>query len=137
MRWDAQSETLQETAHVIGDETFRIVVADNSNVLSEVKADQGSAPLEPHADHDDLFVLSINSPDTEDISWSVQGWVGNHRRLDFLDEDQNGRPTIPIRGTGGKLWERWSPAFRRFSSQESRINAGLQLWDRAVEARLP
>jgi hypothetical protein len=72
VHWDATKQSLEGTAKVIGGETFRIVLAGNGTTLREVSVDRGHAKLEQHPASHDLYVLSMDVPETTDVQWSVR-----------------------------------------------------------------
>jgi len=72
VQWDAGGKALSGTAKVIGGEPFRIAIAGNGMDLNEVTAKTGKATLTPHPASSDLRILTIESPKSGDVRWSVR-----------------------------------------------------------------
>jgi hypothetical protein len=78
VQWDGGEMTLSGTAKVIGGEPFRIAIAGNGVDLKEVTVSTGKATLKPHSASGDLRILTIESPQSGDVRWSVRP-AGNPR----------------------------------------------------------
>jgi hypothetical protein len=70
-QWHAEKNTLSGTAKVIGDQTYQVVLAGNGYQSVSATALGATAAIEPLADAKGLFRLSLKSPKTAEIAWTV------------------------------------------------------------------
>jgi hypothetical protein len=70
VKWDAATKQLSGTAKVVGDEPFRITIADNGSAAAKCAAEHAEASLEPHADTG-LTTLILQRADNGDVAWHV------------------------------------------------------------------
>ncbi len=70
VRWGAEDRTLRGTAKVIGDEPFKIVIANNGARPVNAAAEGAQIQLGPHATPD-LSVLELAAHDSSDVAWTV------------------------------------------------------------------
>ena len=71
VRWDPETRTLSGTAHVIGGEAFKIVVADNGAKAIKSDARGGSSELKPHP-VSGLSCLTLSATANTDVSWTMK-----------------------------------------------------------------
>jgi hypothetical protein len=71
VKWNGESGSLTGTAKVIGDEPFRIVVANNGRKPASVMADGVTARIEPSASGDDLTVIILESDSSGEVTWAL------------------------------------------------------------------
>jgi len=71
VRWDARTRTLRGTAHVIGGDPFKIVVADNGGRALAAEAAGGRAELKPHPVAG-LSCLTLATAANADVPWAVK-----------------------------------------------------------------
>jgi hypothetical protein len=69
--WDSQSKTLKGTAHVIGGEPFKVVVADNDAHFDKADAKGATFTVTPHL-VDGLRYLTLTSATTAEVEWQLQ-----------------------------------------------------------------
>ncbi len=69
--WDAEARTLSGTAHVIGGEPFKIVVADNGTKAIKSDASGGRSELKPHRVAG-LSCLTLSANNNTDIKWILK-----------------------------------------------------------------
>jgi len=72
VQWNDTSKELSGTAKVIGGEPFRITIAGNGTVLTDVSVNTGTATFTPHPRPVDLYILTLESPQSGDVRWSVR-----------------------------------------------------------------
>ncbi|MDZ8120001.1 hypothetical protein [Pontiella agarivorans] len=70
VQWDSTTKVLSGTAHVIGGEPFRIVVADNGGNVSEATAKGGDVERLPHAVAG-LTSLTLTASVNSDVEWAL------------------------------------------------------------------
>jgi hypothetical protein len=71
VRWDAATKTLSGTAHVIGGEPFKIVVADNGAKAMKAEAEGGRSELKPHPTAG-LSCLTLSAEADADVRWVLK-----------------------------------------------------------------
>lgn len=71
VRWDAQTKTLSGTAHVIGGDPFKIVIANNGAKPLKAEATGGSCELGAHPS-DGLGCLTLSAAANADVKWSLK-----------------------------------------------------------------
>jgi hypothetical protein len=71
VRWDAETKTLSGTAHVIGGDPFKIVIANNGAKPLTAEATGGSAKLGAHPAKG-LSTLTLSAAANADVKWSLK-----------------------------------------------------------------
>jgi hypothetical protein len=71
LHWDTQTKTLSGTAHVIGGEPMKIVVADNGARVITSDAQGGRSELKSHPVAG-LSCLTLSAADNTDIKWMLK-----------------------------------------------------------------
>jgi hypothetical protein len=71
VRWDASSKKLLGTAKVVADDPFKIVVANNGAKSPKLTAAGAKASIAPHPADSSLTIITLESPETKDITWSL------------------------------------------------------------------
>jgi len=71
VRWDTDTRTLNGTAHVIGGEPFKIVVAENGVRTLEAAAKGARSELKPHPVAG-LSSLILSAPANIDVEWKLK-----------------------------------------------------------------
>ncbi len=71
VRWDAETKTLSGTAHVIGGEPFRIVIANNGAKPLKPEAGGGSIELKERPS-EGLVVLTLAASANTDVRWTLK-----------------------------------------------------------------
>ncbi len=71
-KWDAEKHVLSGTARAIGGRTFQVVLAGNGYRPMLATAVGATAKVEPLAGAEGLFRLSLRSPQTAEIAWTVR-----------------------------------------------------------------
>jgi len=71
VHWDEEAKILSGTAHVIGGEPFKIVVADNGTEAINADASGGKSELKPHTVAG-LSCLTLSAENNTDIKWMLK-----------------------------------------------------------------
>jgi hypothetical protein len=70
VHWDAETKTLSGTAHVIGDDPFKIVVANNGAEVAGVGAKGAEYEFTPQPG--DLTSLTLSAAESTDVPWELK-----------------------------------------------------------------
>ncbi len=70
-QWDARRRTLAGISKLVGGETYQVVLAGNGYRANSASATGAAATIEPLAGVAGLFRLSLRSPRTAEVFWTV------------------------------------------------------------------
>ncbi len=70
-KWDTEKRTLTGTSKVIGGRTYQVVLVGNGYQPVSATAAEATATIEPLAGAEGVFRLSLQSPRTAEIAWTV------------------------------------------------------------------
>ena len=72
VEWNAESRVLSGVAKVIGDEPFKIVIADNGHKAGNATATGAESDLNAHPAAAGLSALTLSSVDNAEVKWELK-----------------------------------------------------------------